>query len=168
MHRLSMVHGHCVQVDFWDTGGVERYRGSLTRNYYKSATGVVLMYDASDPSTLTSLRNWIEDVESYTNGVTFLLLGNKYDGSDLIEDGLANAFALHNEIKLHFKISTDHIDDATLTHIFQSMAEHMHRKMEQNFTTLPRTDFCLTCTMGQDTATLLADSNSKSSCCLKR
>lgn len=156
-----------AQVDFWDTGSAERFRGSLTGNYYKGATGIILMYDAMDPASLTSLRMWMEDAETYTYNATFLLLGNKYDsssGSYHVDEDLSDAFASNKEIPLHFKISTKHSDDATLTHMFQSLAEQMHRKMEENYLSATKGDFPLTCTM--DTVALFADTNTntQSSC----
>ena len=175
-------HAICVnissQVDFWDTGSTERYRGSLTGNYYKGATGIILMYDATDPSSLTSLRTWMEDAQSYTYNATFLLLGNKYDNDDdnsdsgsgsayQVDDDLSNAFATHQEIPLHFKISTQCSDEETLTNVLQSLAERMHREMERQYSgaTSMRGDYPLTCTC-TDTVALLTteNTNTPSSC----
>lgn len=157
----------CFQVNFWDTGSAERFRGSLTGNYYKAATGVVLMYDATDPSSLTSLRNWMEDAETYTHNATFLLLGNKYDtrgkeSSYQVDGDLSNAFAKNKEIPLHFKISTEHSDDDVIMRVFQTLAEHMHRKVEQSSINQTRADFQLTCAM-TDTVALFADTQTRSS-----
>lgn len=140
------------------------------------------MYDATDPSSLTSLRTWMEDAETYTYNATFLLLGNKYDNklstsgsSYQVNDDLSNAFATCNEIPLHFKISTERSDEETLTHMLQSLAEEMHRKMEVNYLSAPsRADYPLSCTCQYtDTVALFtaeANTNTHSSCtsCSKR
>lgn len=167
-----------MQVDFWDTGSAERFRGSLTGNYYKGATGIILMYDATDPASLTNLGMWMEDAETYTYNATFLLLGNKYDGTSgsyHVDNDLSNAFASCKEIPLHFRISTERSEEATLTRVFQSLAEQMHKKMEANYVSGAKGEFPLTCTittMDSSTVTLLADTNpnTHSSCvsCSKR
>lgn len=189
---MSVLHIECIhsphaicantssQVDFWDTGSAERYRGSLTGNYYKGATGIILMYDATDPSSLTSLRTWMEDAQSYTFNATFLLLGNKYDNDNdsdsgsgstyQVDDDLSNAFAMHKEIPLHFKISAQCSDEETLMNVFQSLAEQMHREMERQYYAggiTTRGDYPLTCTC-TDTVALFAteNTNTHSSCTL--
>ena len=136
------------------------------------------MYDATDPGTLTSLATWMDDAETYTYNATFLLLGNKYDtdsSSYNVDDDLSNAFASSKEIPLHFKISTERSDEATLTRMFQSLAEQMHRKMEENYSSAgTRADYPLTCSCScTDTVALFTpdtNSHTHSSCtsCSKR
>lgn len=133
------------------------------------------MYDATDPGSLTSLGTWMDDAETYTYNATFLLLGNKYDshsGSYHVDDDLSNAFASCKEIPLHFKISTERSDEATLTHMFTSLAEQMHRKMEENYTSGTNVDYPLTCSCTDTVALFAADTNTNthSSCtsCSKR
>jgi GTPase SAR1 family protein len=138
------------------------------------------MYDATDPSSLTSLRTWMEDAQSYTYNATFLLLGNKYDDSDdhdsasgssyQVDDDLSKAFASHNEIPLHFKISTQCSNEETLMNVFQSLAEQMHRQMERQYLSAASRgggDYPLTCTTCTDTVHLIAtetNTNTQSSC----
>ena len=165
-----MLSVYCLpQVDIWDTGGTERFRGSLTRNYYKAATGIVLMYDATNPSSLTNLHTWIEDAERYTNNVTYFLVGNKYDISHChqVDDGLADAFALHKNIALHFKISTKYSDHDIIMDMLQKMVVHMNRNMEWG---LSDSKHVCTHSLGYDTVSLLPVETSKKpppSCCLK-
>lgn len=119
-----------------------------------------------NPGSLISLRTWMEDAESFTNNATFLLLGNKYDsasGSYHVDDNLSNSFASCKEISLHFKISAEYSDEATLTHVFQSLVEQMHRKVKEN---------SLPATMDTSTVVLLKSNHARSSCkpwsCSKR
>ena len=130
------------------------------------------MYDATDPSSLTSLRTWMEDAQSYTYNATFLLLGNKYDSDDdnsdsgsgsayQVDDDLSNAFATHQEIPLHFKISTQRSDEETLRNVLQSLAEQMHREKERLYhsgAATTRGEYPLSCTC-TDTVALLTTEN---------
>lgn len=40
-----------VKINLWDTAGQERFQ-SLTRQYIQSASGVILVYDMTDESSL--------------------------------------------------------------------------------------------------------------------
>lgn len=125
------------------------------------------MYDATNPSSLTNLNTWIEDAERYTTNVTYFLVGNKYDVSQChqVDDGLADAFALHTNIALHFKISTKHSDQDTIMGMLQKMVVHMNTNMERGSST---TKHVCTHSFGRDTMSLIPVENPENRrCCLK-
>ncbi|MFX1511414.1 MAG: hypothetical protein ACFFCQ_02400 [Promethearchaeota archaeon] len=51
--------------------------------YYGGASGVVLVYDLSCMESYENLKFWINDLKKTCDDVPFILLGNK---SDLVED----------------------------------------------------------------------------------
>ena len=105
----------------------------------------------------------------YTNNVTFFLLGNKYDGDRRhgVDDEMSDAFAIHKNIKVHFKISTQESDDATFSDMLQRMAEYMYKKRELNFTSTASNGHCAS--TSRDNVTLLTGGDTppdeKSGCC---
>lgn len=144
----------------------------MTQNYYKAASGILLVYDATEPASLTNLRTWIDDTLRYTNGVSFFLLGNKYDSSleHQVDDELSGAFALHNNISLHFKMSTKCSDDRTFTDILQRIAEQLYRDVERNLSSVDSESYCDVCQGTNSTMSLLSVtestvSSNNSSCC---
>ena len=68
-----------IKLQIWDTAGQDRFR-AITKNYYKSAHGVVLMYDVSNAQTFSNIKNWIDQIkkEAQENIVIFIV-GNKID-----------------------------------------------------------------------------------------
>ena len=43
--------GKTIKMEIWDTAGQEKFR-SLTRRYYEGCSGIFLMYDVTDKSSL--------------------------------------------------------------------------------------------------------------------
>ena len=71
-----------VNISLVDTAGQERYR-SITKSYFKSSDGIILLYDLTNKETFTHVENWIKniyDAIGKTNSpFPILLLGNKLD-----------------------------------------------------------------------------------------
>ncbi|NXD77701.1 RAB44 protein, partial [Halcyon senegalensis] len=66
----------------WDSAGQERYH-SITKQFFRKADGVVLMYDITSHYSFLDVRYWLSCIqEGAEDGVTVLLLGNKSDLAD--------------------------------------------------------------------------------------
>ncbi|XP_048782214.1 ras-related protein Rab-44 isoform X1 [Lagopus muta] len=63
----------------WDSAGQERYH-SVTKQFFRKADGVVLMYDVTSQYSFADVHYWLSCIqEGAEDGVTVLLLGNKTD-----------------------------------------------------------------------------------------
>ncbi|NWS31698.1 RAB44 protein, partial [Polioptila caerulea] len=63
----------------WDSAGQERYH-SMTKQFFRKADGVVLMYDITSGRSFCHVRYWLSCIqEGAEDGVAVLLLGNKTD-----------------------------------------------------------------------------------------
>ncbi|XP_025935737.1 EF-hand calcium-binding domain-containing protein 4B isoform X3 [Apteryx rowi] len=68
-----------VALQLWDTAGQERYR-SITKQFFRKADGVIVMYDITAKDTFTAVKQWLMSIEEATGeNVPVLLLGNKTD-----------------------------------------------------------------------------------------
>ncbi|XP_033008458.1 ras-related protein Rab-44 [Lacerta agilis] len=73
------VDNKCFALRLWDTAGQERYH-SITKQFFRKADGVVLMYDITSEHSFAEVRYWMNCIqEGAENGVVILLLGNKTD-----------------------------------------------------------------------------------------
>ncbi|XP_052230448.1 EF-hand calcium-binding domain-containing protein 4B-like isoform X3 [Dreissena polymorpha] len=73
------IEGQLIVLQLWDTAGQERFR-SITKQYFRKADGVVIMYDVNSEVTFTNVRNWMISVkEGASEDAVLLLLGNKCD-----------------------------------------------------------------------------------------
>ena len=106
-----MVDGRQVTMQIWDTAGLETFR-SITRSYYRGASGAILVYDVTRfqhnisshliislrRQTFEGLHEWVSDLNKYgTADLIVTLVGNKCDRSDRVvskEEGEAFARCL--------------------------------------------------------------------------
>ncbi|XP_039391109.1 ras-related protein Rab-44 isoform X2 [Mauremys reevesii] len=73
------VDNKCFALRLWDTAGQERYH-SITKQFFRKADGVVLMYDVTSEYSFADVRYWLNCIqEGAGDGVVILLLGNKTD-----------------------------------------------------------------------------------------
>lgn len=65
-----------------DTGGGEKYR-TLTSNFYRHASAVILVYSVDDAYTFDNLQIWVEECKSSYEGtsdnIIWAVVGNKCD-----------------------------------------------------------------------------------------
>ncbi|NXR20905.1 RAB15 protein, partial [Cinclus mexicanus] len=62
-----------------DTAGQERYQ-TITKQYYRRAQGIFLVYDISSERSYQHIVKWASDVDEYApDGVQKILIGNKAD-----------------------------------------------------------------------------------------
>ena len=68
-----------VKVQLWDTAGQDKFR-AITRNYYKGARGIILIYDVTNIKSYENIKKWINEIkEEISEEVTIVLVGNKID-----------------------------------------------------------------------------------------
>jgi len=76
--KTFRVEDKIIKVQFWDTAGQEKYF-AITRQYYRGAHGVVLVYDITKRESFENITRWINEVKVANNDTLFLLIGNKCD-----------------------------------------------------------------------------------------
>ncbi|ELK27079.1 Ras-related protein Rab-15 [Myotis davidii] len=73
------VDGIKLRIQIWDTAGQERYQ-TITKQYYRRAQGIFLVYDISSERSYQHTMKWVNDVDEYVpEGVQKILIGNKAD-----------------------------------------------------------------------------------------
>ena len=66
-----------VNLNIWDTAGQERFK-SITKSFFNGANGIVFVYDITESSTFSGVKNWIKDSDPYGKFES-VLCGNKDD-----------------------------------------------------------------------------------------
>ena len=91
-----------VKIQIWDTAGQDRFR-SITKNYYKGAHGIILLYDITDRRSFDNVKTWIEQIrEEVGDKVSIILVGNKIDEVDGRKVKTEEGEKVANEIGLSF------------------------------------------------------------------
>ncbi|KAM9754733.1 EF-hand calcium-binding domain-containing protein 4B [Menidia menidia] len=77
--KTITVDNSQMALQMWDTAGQERYR-SITKQFFRKADGVVVMYDITSEQSFTAVRQWLTSVkECAGEDIPTMLLGNKTD-----------------------------------------------------------------------------------------
>ncbi|XP_015230178.1 PREDICTED: ras and EF-hand domain-containing protein homolog isoform X1 [Cyprinodon variegatus] len=77
--KTITVDNSQVALQMWDTAGQERYR-SITKQFFRKADGVIVMYDITAEQSFTAVRQWLASVKEGTGeDIPIMLLGNKTD-----------------------------------------------------------------------------------------
>lgn len=59
----KLIKGDKVyELQIWDTAGQEKFR-SITPLYFRDANGIILVCDVTNPTSFTSLREWMKLIE---------------------------------------------------------------------------------------------------------
>ncbi|NXN68873.1 RAB44 protein, partial [Himantopus himantopus] len=76
---MLVVDNKRFALRLWDSAGTERYH-SITKQLFRKADGVVLMYDITSEHSFSDVRYWLSCIqEGAKDRVAILLLGNKTD-----------------------------------------------------------------------------------------
>jgi Ras-related protein Rab-2A len=68
-----------MKLSLWDTAGQETYK-SITRSYFRGASGALLVFDISRRATFQSATAWLNDLRQIAeDGIVVVLVGNKSD-----------------------------------------------------------------------------------------
>jgi len=77
--RLMVIDDKPIKLQIWDTAGQESFR-SITRSYYRGATGALLVYDISRRDSFNHVARWLQEARAYGNpNMVIMLIGNKSD-----------------------------------------------------------------------------------------
>jgi small GTP-binding protein len=122
------VDGNQVKLQIWDTAGQERFR-SIAKAYFRSAVGVMLVFDLTDRKSFESLSQWLNDVHSLCDPrAVVTLIGNK---SDLAERRSVTVTEAENFAQMHelTYLETSALGGNNVQEAFEKAAGAVFRKI---------------------------------------
>ena len=79
LKTINLEDKRKIKVQIWDTAGEDRFR-AITRNYYRGANGILLIYDVTDQESFEHVRDWVEKIkEEASEEIIIYLVANKID-----------------------------------------------------------------------------------------
>lgn len=125
-----------MKLSLWDTAGQETYK-SITRSYFRGASGAILVFDITRRSTFTSCTQWLHDLRQIAEeGIVIVLVGNKSDlvGDDSMTDQSpvtqqeAEEWCRINNVARYVETSAK--SGEGVEHAFLEVAERIYRNIE--------------------------------------
>ena len=102
LKNLQLKNGKNIKLQIWDTAGQDRFR-AITKNYYKGAHGILLIYDVTSLQTYENVKNWITQIrEEASPHIVIYIIGNKIDMVEERKIKTEEGKQLANEFHLQF------------------------------------------------------------------
>jgi small GTP-binding protein len=116
-------NGNTVNLSMWDTAGQERFR-EFTKAYYKTADGIIIVFDVCNGESFENLDTWFENVADFTKNAKKVLVGNKCDLEDqrVVSHERAQAYAEKMNVKL---IETSAKDGDNVNDVFYKIVDEL-------------------------------------------
>ncbi|CAD6582093.1 MAG: hypothetical protein ASARMPREDX12_004261 [Alectoria sarmentosa] len=102
-----------MKLSLWDTAGQETYK-SITRSYFRGASGALLVYDITRRSTFEHATAWLYDLRQIAEeGIVVILVGNKTDlaSSSTVTSGMMNGEAQGLEVANKRTVTVDEAEE---------------------------------------------------------
>ncbi|ELP87763.1 GTP-binding protein ypt5, putative [Entamoeba invadens IP1] len=77
-HMILDTEIASYSLDLWDTAGQEKYH-SVVENYFRGASGGVVVFDVTDPHSLSNVRVWCEQLKRVCPDAKVMVIANKND-----------------------------------------------------------------------------------------
>lgn len=116
-----------IKLQIWDTAGQDRFR-CITKNYYRGSNGIMLIYDITNQSSFTNIKNWISQIKEYLGEEACItLVGNKVDleSNRKIATDEGRKFAMDNKLSF-FEASAK--ENISITEAFEDLTKNMLKK----------------------------------------
>ncbi|XP_002667614.6 EF-hand calcium-binding domain-containing protein 4B [Danio rerio] len=132
--KTLSVDNSQIALQMWDTAGQERYR-SITKQFFRKADGVVVVYDITNEQTFTAVRQWLASVqEGAGEDIPIMLLGNKtdLDSQRVIPLGLGEKLAKDFQLMFYecSAFSNHNVTDSMI-HMARILKEQEDREKEK-------------------------------------
>ncbi|KAK6488275.1 ras and EF-hand domain-containing protein-like protein [Huso huso] len=150
--KTVTVDNSQVALQMWDTAGQERYR-SITKQFFRKADGVIVMYDITSELTFISVRQWLTSVqEGAGDDIPIMLVGNKTDKESEREVQFKSGQRLAKDLDLIFyecSAFSGQSVKVSMLHLARILKEREDKEKEK-------------------TIQLVDDSSKKKSCCARQ
>ena len=86
-NKEEKINNKIIQIKFWDTAGQEIFH-SLTKNFYRKADGIIIVYDITNKESFERVQDWIKSIYDNTDTykeIQMIIVGNKIDLEEMRE-----------------------------------------------------------------------------------
>ena len=130
--KVIDVNDTKIKLQIWDTAGSESFK-SITRAYYRSAAGALLVYDITRKDSFNHVTEWLNEARTHGNpAMAVTLVGNKTDleAQRVITTEEAERFAKDNGLGF---IETSALKGDNIHSSFAQTSEKILEKISTKF-----------------------------------
>ena len=105
-----------ITFQIWDLAGQDSYQ-AVRSTFYKGAIAGILVFDCQDPTTMTNLKNWLDEaIKGSNNGIlVYIVIANKIDLVDERRVSQEMALEFCNRMKTETGIRFYYSETSALT-----------------------------------------------------
>ena len=120
-----------AKLIIWDTCGDEKFK-AITRQYYRDADGILLVYDITNRDSFDSIINWKNEIKNNDpEDAVLFLVGNKTDNNKERKVTTQEGQKMANDIGFFFtEVSAKNGDNIHL--LFEKISEEMMELVQKN------------------------------------
>ncbi len=127
---VTLENEKIAKLQIWDTAGQDRFR-AITKNYYKGANGIVLIYDVTNANTFNNIKAWLSQIKEHANEkVKIVIVGNKIDSEETRQVSTEQGEALAKEYDLKF-FETSAKNNIGVEQCFQFIVNEIYEQSEK-------------------------------------
>lgn len=131
MKKNLMIQNEKVVLQLWDTAGQDRF-SAVTKQLFKGAQAVVLVYSITDQVTFDKVKYWMNQIEQQVGkSITKVLVGNKCDMEDQRKVKLDDAKKIAEENNFGFFESSAK-NNINIEPIFNYLVEELYSKIKKD------------------------------------
>ena len=124
LKKITLDDNRKIKVQIWDTAGEDRFR-AITKNYYRGANGILLLYDVTDQGSFDRIREWIDIIKEETSeGIIIYLVANKIDLKNKRIITNADGKKISEEYKISY-FETSAKASIGVNEVFESLVKEM-------------------------------------------
>ncbi|KAL3853613.1 hypothetical protein ACJMK2_017145 [Sinanodonta woodiana] len=126
--KTLQIDGKLIKLHIWDTTGQEKFR-SIIHSYYRSANGVVMVYDITKKASFDRLSQWLDDVKHYGDpNIVKVLIGNKQDLENMREVPFKEAKSYAQHHGMIDVLETSARENINIDEVFLKLAKELKRR----------------------------------------
>lgn len=118
-----------AKLTIWDTCGDEKYR-AITRQYYRDAHGVLLVYDVTNRNSFDKVTDWYSEIkDNAPQDVVVILVANKTDLVNLREVSTEEGQEVAGRVGVEYvEVSAKNGDNVYL--LFEKLSQSLMENIE--------------------------------------
>ena len=126
-NRIVDVNGSRILLQCWDTAGEDRFQ-SIIRSYYRTAAGMLLVYDICQRDSFEHIMQWLREARDNADPeLVITLIGNKADKATERKVTQQEGMSLARQNGLLF-LETSGVTGHCVDEAFLSTAKHVLQK----------------------------------------